>query len=127
MFTPFRLAALVLVGFVCAAGAQDKTKPAGVKVQLHLAGEHVPPGLKAGDRADVGYVASSVITKTGKAMYNVKAIAKGVEVASVTAQPRAFSCACKRRLTSCGDATVRNETYERPAFASPKSTIDAGS
>lgn len=79
------LAALALVGAACltSSTAQEKAQEAKVKVDVHLSVEHTPEGLKAGSRADLKMVLSSVKSKTGKVLYRTSSLADGVEVVAV--------------------------------------------
>jgi hypothetical protein len=78
----------VAAACLAVSAAQQKDKEAKVKVEIHLSAEHAPKGLKAGDRADLSYVVSSVKTKSGKAIYNTKPLAEGVEVVAVKRQEK---------------------------------------
>ncbi len=75
------------VGLVAAAGlapAQDKKADDRVKVEVLLAAEHVPQGLKAGARADLKRVMSKIVAPNGLTAYRTALVAADVEVVSVT-------------------------------------------
>jgi hypothetical protein len=92
VFQPNALLLAILA--VCCGGAfaQEKGRPdpgearAGEKatVEVYFAAEHVPQGLKAGDRADLHRVNGKTVTGTGKVSYTVAPVAPDVEVVSVT-------------------------------------------
>lgn len=84
MFRQPGLAALALVAAaLCAASAQEKGEPAKVDVELHLAAEHAPKGLKAGSRADLHLIRASTKTKSGKVSYSTQGVALDLEVVDV--------------------------------------------
>jgi hypothetical protein len=85
---------LVLLGVCCSgARAQEKAQPDPGKapetaekttVEVYFATEHVPEGLKAGDRAGLQRVNGKTVTGTGLVSYAVAAVAPDVEIVSVT-------------------------------------------
>ena len=83
MKTSRSLIALALSFAASLCTAQDKAPDTRVKVEVLLTAEHAPESMKAGSRADLVIVLSSVKTKAGKARYSTKPLAPGAEVASV--------------------------------------------
>jgi hypothetical protein len=64
--------------------ADDKLPPNAAKVEVKLAKEHVPDGLKAGDHVDLMFVASMTKTATGKVAYSTRGVTQNVVVTAVT-------------------------------------------
>jgi hypothetical protein len=77
------LAATALVAAVGTVRALDKITDDRVKVDVLLADEHVPKGLKAGTRADLKMVQGKTSTPNGLTMYRSSLVAADVEVASI--------------------------------------------
>jgi hypothetical protein len=77
---------LVGIGLVAAFGvgtAQADKTDERVKVEIHLATEHVPKDLKAGTRVDLKMVKSKTVGPRGRTTYSTSPVAENVEVASV--------------------------------------------
>ncbi|MFO0844858.1 MAG: hypothetical protein U0797_21085 [Gemmataceae bacterium] len=68
---------------VCLTASPSQQKAGAAKVEVHLAAEHAPEGLKAGSRTDLMYVTSSVKTKAGKVVHSTNVLVEGLEVVSV--------------------------------------------
>jgi hypothetical protein len=77
------LAMVMVIACVNASAAQQQPAAVRVKVEVHLAAEHVPETIKANSRADLVYVQSSVKSRNGKILYNTRRVAADVEVVSV--------------------------------------------
>src|SRR5262249_40384561 len=98
----------VFVATVCVGtvAAQDR-----VKLEGAFASEHVPNGVKAGDRVDLVVVLSATTTKTGLASYSTRPVVQKVEVASVTKveKPKTPEEAVKVELWLTKDDAARVE------------------
>ena len=81
--TRMLLAGIGLVATIGLTLAQDKKADDRVKVEVFLATEHVPKGLKAGTRADLMMVAGKTVAPNGATAYTTTPVAADVEVASV--------------------------------------------
>src|SRR5262245_62160233 len=81
--TRLLLAGIGLVATVGLAPAQDKKAGDSLKVQVLLATEHVPKGLKAGNRVDLKMVTGKTVGPKGLNVYATSLVAADVEVASV--------------------------------------------
>jgi hypothetical protein len=81
--TRLLLAGIGLVATVGFVPAQDKKADDLVKVEVLLATEHVPEGLKAGTRVDLKMVTGKTVGPNGLTAYRVALVAADVEVASV--------------------------------------------
>jgi hypothetical protein len=77
------LAGIGLVAMVGFAPAQDNQADDRVKVEVLLATEHVPKGLKAGTRVDLKMVTAKIVGPKGLAQYVTRPVAADLEVASV--------------------------------------------
>src|SRR5262249_19826639 len=76
-------AGIGLVATVGLVAAQDKKADDRVEVEVHLATEHVPTGLRAGARVDLKMVTGKTIRPKGLTVYKAGLVAAGLEVASV--------------------------------------------
>jgi hypothetical protein len=77
----------VVVACAATAGvglADDKPPPAAAKVEVMLAKEHVPAGLRAGDCVELMYVAGMTKTATGKVAYSTNSVTRDAVVLTVT-------------------------------------------
>jgi hypothetical protein len=77
----------IVVACAATAGmglADDKLPPGTATVDVSLAKEHVPDGLKAGAHVDLDYVASMTKTPTGKVAYSTWGVTQDAVVVSVT-------------------------------------------
>ena len=75
------------IGLVATAGlvpAQDKKADDRVKVEVLLATEHLPKGLKAGTRVDLKMVTGKTVGPRNLTDYNTSPVAADLEVAEVT-------------------------------------------
>jgi Tfp pilus assembly ATPase PilU len=74
------------IGLVAAVGLVPTQAKADdrVKVDVLLATEHVPEGLKAGNRVDLKMVMGKTVTPNGVTAYTTSPVVANVEVASVT-------------------------------------------
>jgi hypothetical protein len=78
---------IALIGLVAMVGlgrAEDKKADDRVKVEILLATEHLPDGLKEGTRVDLKMVTGKTVAPRGLTLYNTSLVAADVEVASVT-------------------------------------------
>jgi hypothetical protein len=124
---------------VCCGGAfaQEKGQPdpgkapgAGEKatVEVYLAAEHLPKGLKAGDRADLHRVNGKTVTGTGKVSYSVATVAPDVEVVSVTRvdKPKAPEQAVKAVLRVTKSQAAMIERAKAQLVTERQTTPDGG-
>jgi hypothetical protein len=77
---------LVGIGLVAIAGlipGQDQKADDRVKVEIHLATENVPVGLKAGTRVDLKLVTGKTVGPKGLTLYSTSLVAADIEVASL--------------------------------------------
>jgi hypothetical protein len=81
--TRLLLAGIGLVATVGLVPAQNKKADGRVKVEVLLATQHVPKGLKAGTRVDLKMVMGKTVGPRGLTLYRARLVAAGVEVASV--------------------------------------------
>src|SRR5262245_21934541 len=77
------LTVVALAALSAALPAQEKGNDEKPKVEVALAAQHVPDGLKAGSRADLVMVVSTTVTATGLATVRTAPLAAGTEVLSV--------------------------------------------
>jgi hypothetical protein len=77
------VAGIGLAAIIGLVSAQDKKAEHHVKVQLLLATEHVPKGLKPGTRVHLMMVTGKTVTPNGVTAYTTSLVAVDVEVASV--------------------------------------------
>jgi len=116
---------LAILMFVTAGSsyAQDKGKsdsdnaPAKddlVKVEVALATEHAPEGLKANSRVHLNYVVGKAVTRNGTTRYTTNQIVKDVEVISVTQveKPNESEQAVKVELRVTKDQADKIEKYK---------------
>lgn len=78
----------VFVLAACLATAAAPQNPETGKVEVQLAVEHVPEGLKAGSRVNLLYVTSVNKRKGAKAPYTTRPIAEGLKVVGVRRQEK---------------------------------------
>jgi hypothetical protein len=81
-----RLLLAGIIGLVATVGlvpAQDPKADDRVKVEVLLATEHVPQGLKAGTRVNLKMVTGKTVGPKGRAVYATGLVAEDVEIASV--------------------------------------------
>ena len=77
---------LAVIGLLATAGlvpAQDNKADDRVKVEVLLATEHVPEGLKAGTRVDLKMVTGKTVGPKGLTAYTTSLVAPDVEVVAV--------------------------------------------
>jgi hypothetical protein len=82
MFKQFSIA-LALVTVCGVAARADET----TTLDVYFATEHVPAGLKAGNRVDLMKVMGKTVTPAGKVSYTTNPLADNIEVVSVTMVP----------------------------------------
>ncbi len=68
----------------CTSSNQSKSDDEKAKVEIFLATEHVPAGLKAGAIVNLHSVSGKVVTRRGQVHYTTNLITKGCEVVSST-------------------------------------------
>jgi hypothetical protein len=116
------LASLALLTGLPAAQEKGQPDPAKspaagetVVVEVSLATEHVPEGLKAGDRVDLKNVLSKTTGPRGLVYYNARTIAPDVEVVSVTRveEPKDPEMAVKVELRMPKPQAERVETIKK--------------
>jgi hypothetical protein len=66
------------------APTQEKGDPDKATVEIHLAKEHVPDGIKAGAQANLVTVRSSAKTKKGTFIFATAPLAEAVEVVKIS-------------------------------------------
>jgi hypothetical protein len=88
----FVFATLSVAALCSGAGTAQERKPAGadgpVTVEVTLAPEHVPEGLKPGARADLVTVTGKTVARGGQVRYVTSGLARDVEVAAVARPER---------------------------------------
>ena len=98
------------------AAAQETGKPdaAKAKVQVTVATEHVPEGLKAGDRVDLTWVSGKAATATGRVSYMTRPIVLDVAIVSVTRveTPKAPEQAVQVELLVPKDQAAKVEQFK---------------
>jgi hypothetical protein len=111
--TRLLLAGIGLVATVGLVPAQDKKADDRVKVEVLLATEHVPEGLKAGTRVDLKMVTGKTINPRGETAYVASLVAAAVEVASVEPvdKPAAPEAAVRVQLLVAKDSAERVEWH----------------
>ena len=77
------LSAVVLVALGAASPGQEKGDNEKAKVEVALAAQHVPEGLKAGSRADLLMVLSTIVAPSGLTSMRTAPLAAAAEVLSV--------------------------------------------
>jgi len=80
MFKRFAVSLAVVTACSLAVRADEP-----ITVEIYCATEHVPAGLKAGNRVDLFKVLGKTVTPAGKVSYTTNGMAQNIEVASVTA------------------------------------------
>src|SRR4051794_17954611 len=83
--TRLLLAGIGLVVTFCFVPAQENKAGDRAKVEVLLAKEHVPDGLKEGTRVDLKMVTGKTVGPKGLTLYSASLVAADVEVASVAA------------------------------------------
>lgn len=78
----------MLLTFGIAAAQQQESRETPnnnekATIEVFLAAEHVPPGLKAGAKANLLIVTGKAIAPNGKVAYSTSTLAPAVEVASI--------------------------------------------
>lgn len=86
--TRLLLAGIGLVAMLGLVPAQEKKPDDRVKVEVLLATEHVPRGLKAGTRADLKMVTGKTVAPRGRTVYTTAVVVPNVEVVSVASVDR---------------------------------------
>jgi hypothetical protein len=109
--TRMMLAGIGLVAMVGLALAQDKVADDRVKVEVLLATEHVPKGLKAGTRVDLKMVTGKTVGPNGLTVYTAPLVAADVEVASVALvdKPATLEAAVRVQLLVAKDVAGKVE------------------
>jgi hypothetical protein len=123
--TRLLLAGIGLIAAFGFATAQDKKEDDRVKVEVLLATEHVPEGLKAGTRVNLMMVTGKTVTPKGQVAYTTGAVALDIEIASVEKvdKPATPEAAVKVNLLMPKDTSAKVEkardqmvmTFERQA------------
>lgn len=106
-----------------ACGAEDETT-----VEVSLAAEHAPQGLKTGDKVDLMRVDGKAVSRTGKVSYTTVILAQELEVAAVTRvdKPKSPEEAIKVELRVNQDQAATIERTKAQRVTTVVTTSDGG-